>query len=345
MLYNENDIDFSKISHTEFENLCYEILPFFGFSSLTWRQGGADNGRDIEAKLLFNSSFISDHYTKWFFECKHYTNGVPPEELNSKIAWADAQRPDFFCMITSSYITNGARVWLEALMPQKPYKIFVIEGVELKRKLVTVQNLIPKYFSEDKYLKLYDEIKRHNSLYNISPSYEVIEIIVENIPSEKFDLNDIGFLLKNFYGNFRTVLAEDSFTGKFNEKLPLKLLLRLKELSNQVDIAPFVKDIDFLGGHGFIDKTELEEENKLTYQEYALHLNSSDELNWDLGIYILVIVDKKQAFELFFSKKANFETNAFFYDNYNEEVLDQILHKLYPVDFINEIKKYSKGVL
>lgn len=345
MLYNQNDIDFSKITHTEFENLCYEILPFFGFSSLTWRQGGADNGRDIEAKLLFNSSFISDHYTKWFFECKHYTNGVPPEELNSKIAWADAQRPDFFCIITSSYITNGARVWLESLIPLKPYKIIVIEGVELKRKLVTVQSLIPKYFSEDKYLKLYEEIKRHNIIYNISPSYEALEAIIENIPLDKFELNDLGFLLKSFYGNFQRMQAEDSFTGVFNEKMPFKLLPRLKELSNQVDIAPFVKDISILGGSGFIDETESEEKNELTYQEHILHLNYKDEPNWDLGIYILVVVNKSEAFELFFSEKAKFETNAFYYDIFNEEVLKQILSKFYPADFIDNIKKYSSGVL
>ena len=95
MLYTEKDIDFSIVTPTEFENLCFDIVRLSGFLNVTWRQGGADNGRDIDAKLPFTSIFTPDHYTNWHFECKHYSGGVPPEELTAKVAWADAEGVDF----------------------------------------------------------------------------------------------------------------------------------------------------------------------------------------------------------------------------------------------------------
>lgn len=94
MIYTKEAINFSQIGPTDFERLCQEILLKYGFKELVWRQGGADNGRDLEGYLSFDNPF-SIQKTKWFFECKHYSAGVAPEELNSKIAWADAEKPNF----------------------------------------------------------------------------------------------------------------------------------------------------------------------------------------------------------------------------------------------------------
>jgi hypothetical protein len=79
MVYSEKDIDFSQISPKEFENLCYEMVVSYGYQNVIWRQGGGDNGRDIEARLPFNTAFSQGIISRWFFECKHYANGVPPE--------------------------------------------------------------------------------------------------------------------------------------------------------------------------------------------------------------------------------------------------------------------------
>jgi hypothetical protein len=56
------------------------------YQGLVWRQGGADSGRDIEGRRTVNNPLIGSYNEKWFFECKRFENGVPPEKLNSKIA-------------------------------------------------------------------------------------------------------------------------------------------------------------------------------------------------------------------------------------------------------------------
>lgn len=85
MKYRVEDIDFSKITPKEFENLCYDLLVKYNYYNLIWREGGADSGRDIEAKHRY-ISMLKQKDTVWFFECKHYSSGVPPVELMSKIA-------------------------------------------------------------------------------------------------------------------------------------------------------------------------------------------------------------------------------------------------------------------
>ena len=145
MKYKIEDINFENITSREFENLCYDLLVKYNFHELIWREGGADSGRDIEAKISIETMLnIKD--SKWFFECKHYTSGgVPPDELNSKIAWADAEQPDYLVLFISSYLTNGARAWLEKIIPQKHYIITIIEGEDLKNRLIKYPELIERY--------------------------------------------------------------------------------------------------------------------------------------------------------------------------------------------------------
>ncbi len=119
MFFEESDINFKKISDTQFEELCFELLLRLGYKKLTWRQGSADNGRDIEGELLVNNSLIENYSEKWFFECKNYSKGVPPEKLYSKIAWADAEKPHHLTLLISSHLSNNSRTWLEKISKEK----------------------------------------------------------------------------------------------------------------------------------------------------------------------------------------------------------------------------------
>ncbi len=78
MLFSEQDINFGTLSSTEFESLCYDLLSQQGFHNLSWRQGGSDNGRDIEALLTIENSLIGSFTEKWFVECKNCETSVFP---------------------------------------------------------------------------------------------------------------------------------------------------------------------------------------------------------------------------------------------------------------------------
>jgi HJR/Mrr/RecB family endonuclease len=93
------DINFNLLSPKQFEELCFDLLMELGFRKLIWRQGGADSGRDIQGTREVTSELLDPFEETWFFECKRYENGVPPEALNSKIVWADAERPKHLVFI------------------------------------------------------------------------------------------------------------------------------------------------------------------------------------------------------------------------------------------------------
>lgn len=147
MLFKEEDIQFGRITPREFEELCFDILLKMGYQSLIWRQGGADQGRDIEGKFIVNNQLVGTIEEKWFFECKHYTNGVPVEQISTKIAWADAEKPNHIILFVSSYLSSSSRHWLEKMQGDRQYKIHIIEGKLIKNIILnSFPDLIDKYF-------------------------------------------------------------------------------------------------------------------------------------------------------------------------------------------------------
>ncbi len=178
MIFHESDIQFDKLTGQQFEELCFDLLMSYNFHSLTWRQGGSDNGRDIEAKFTITNPLIGSYDEKWLIECKHYTKGVPVDKLNSKIGWADAENPQHLLIVVSSYPTNDARQWLEKIAPAKPYKIHLIESKQLKSLILAVERLISKYFI-DPISKLFLEMQNNWRHHGILPDRDAFWTIKE----------------------------------------------------------------------------------------------------------------------------------------------------------------------
>lgn len=309
MNHNINDIDFSDISPKSFENLCYDLLIKYNFSNLTWRKGGADNGRDIEGINIFRNA-IKQKETKWFFECKHYTSGgVPPNDLTSKIAWADAEQPDFLVFFISSYLTNNARTWIDKISLQKPYEIIVIEGDELKNRIVKFSELVENYFSINRYLKLFKDIENYRIKFNIRPSFEFLKEIVENIEIKKLEIKEIGFLVMSFYEQFPLFEHRNEQFGDFDKKIIYRVLTYLKDNLTNTKLSSFEiykTDNDSLGGHGLIDEMwwlesgeNLDDIKNYDFQFYTLHLNhKKEQSHWKIGEYLFVRFEDV-AFEFF----------------------------------------------
>jgi hypothetical protein len=215
MEFQESDIQFDKLSDREFEELCFDLLVSYNFRAIIWRQGGADSGRDIEAKYTVTNPIMGSYDETWFVECKHYAKGVPPEELYSKIAWADAEKPGHLLICISSYATNGARQWLEKLAPTKPYKIHLIEGKQLKALIVTVDRLMTKYFI-DPVSKLLLESIFTWKYHGILPDRETVTTLLHGLDPGKLSTEELAFI----WCVYHLVLADDkthrkTFTRRF----------------------------------------------------------------------------------------------------------------------------------
>lgn len=327
MKYTSDDIKFEKLLPKDFEKLCLELLINYNFHKLTWRQGGADNGRDIEGYFNFINP-IETRETKWFFECKHYTAGVPPEHLNSKIAWADAEQPAVLVIFVSSYITTAARTWLEAIRAQKNYKIVIIEGEQLKARLLTFPDMIERFFATNRFEEFFLQIKTHWFRHRILPSFEVIRELSANLDLAKLEINDIAFLIITFYKQYGNFEARDDFYGDFTEDIILPLLTRLKDYSSEEQLEKFNEyenSYGYLDGMGFIDDYEVDEISGVTFQFYELHLNKDKSSeHWKIGFYLFIKGDKKDAFEIFSIDDSDFSSYAKYYNKFLPENISDL---------------------
>ena len=193
MIFEEHDIDFSKLNEKKFEELCFDLLLRLDFRGLIWRQGGADSGRDIEGKRTVNDQLVGEYEEKWFFECKHYEKGVPVDAVNSKIAWADAEKPQNLVIITSSYLSNSCRIWLEKIIQDKPYAVHIVEGKKLKNIILGFPTLVSDYFI-DQYSKLLIDNRKIWLIHDLIPEPEIIFTLVNNIITEKLSFDELAFL-------------------------------------------------------------------------------------------------------------------------------------------------------
>ena len=87
---------------------------------IDWRKGTglasspADKGRDIVCEFPRSDPDGSQHFERYFVDCKHYTKGVRPEKLQSLLAWSHAERPHTALIIASNFLSNPAKDFLKS---------------------------------------------------------------------------------------------------------------------------------------------------------------------------------------------------------------------------------------
>jgi hypothetical protein len=148
-----NMFSFDHLDEVEFEKFCYELLTELGFRDLNWRKGTglntspADSGRDIECNLEKIDIDDSKYIEKWFVECKHHKKGIPPQEIQGILTWAQAENPNVILIIASNYFSNKSKDYLEIYKEKnKPkFKIKTWEKADLEKLCSSKTRLLNKY--------------------------------------------------------------------------------------------------------------------------------------------------------------------------------------------------------
>ena len=144
---------FDHLTPTEFEEFTYDLLTYLGFTNLSWRKGtgktgaSADQGRDIKADLYRKDFDRTDHFEKYFVQCKHFKEGVPPNKLEDALAWASAERPSVLLFVVSNFLSNPGKNWLEAheRNNRPPFRIKIWERKDIEGLLASTPALTKKY--------------------------------------------------------------------------------------------------------------------------------------------------------------------------------------------------------
>ncbi len=226
-MIKSTDIDFQLITPTQFEQLCFKLINKLGYEKVRWRQGGADNGRDIQAvKRVQNDLVLYDDV--WFFECKHYTGGVPPAEFESKFAWANAKRPEHLVFILSSHITNNGQTYLDERANGVNYKVHLIQGNELKEVLINHIDLVKEFGLISSNLALIQLLKDKWIIHDEIADWHPVITTTQTTNYEHLSTNEI-FLLSGLLEIHDTISYssgkhdEDSFYDKKHEVIELAI--------------------------------------------------------------------------------------------------------------------------
>jgi hypothetical protein len=175
---------------------------------------------------------------------------------------------------------------------------------ELGLRLLNYPDLIERYFSLNRYDQMLKDIKGHKIKFNINPSFEILKEIIENIDLTKLDTEDFGFILHNFFGQFKYFKARNDFYGDFDYKIINRLLEYLKiTITNEslISFKEYEGNYDKLGGVGIFDEMELLDISedyvyKMTnynFQYYDLHINPEQTIvNWKIGLYLFILISR-----------------------------------------------------
>ncbi|MEN5436531.1 restriction endonuclease [Sphingobacterium faecium] len=223
MTIYEEDIDFKLITWKRFEELCFELLIKYQFHSLVWRQGGGDSGRDIEATYTTSNSIIGSYDDKWFIECKHHKKGLEVTDISTKIDWAVAEKADHFLLITSTYLTQTTRDWLNKKKEALQLKVHLIEGKQLKYLLLSLPDLVNRYFSDD-YLDLVKSTYKNWILHQILLNPKALLSLHGNLEVRRLSQEELTFLIYNYIAKEEEIEIfcedEDISVFSFNYLLP-----------------------------------------------------------------------------------------------------------------------------
>jgi len=147
------------LSDVEFEEFCYDLLLRLGAKGVSWRKGTgydsspSDQGRDIECCFTNEEPDGGQRQERWFVECKHYKEGVPPTKITGALAWAAAERPDVLLLIASNAFSNQCKTHLqqfrETNRPQ--FRVKTWELKDLENFTAAKPDLLRKYGMADDY--------------------------------------------------------------------------------------------------------------------------------------------------------------------------------------------------
>ena len=143
-------LSYANLDPTDFEEFVYDLLGELGFVNVDWRKGTpkkaspSDRGRDIVAQRVVEDVDGHQRFETWFVDAKHYEKGVPPEALQGLMTWAESERPDVALVVTSGFLSNPAKDWIESYRKNRApaFRIRHWERTDLGRMLDKHRDLI-----------------------------------------------------------------------------------------------------------------------------------------------------------------------------------------------------------
>jgi hypothetical protein len=193
---------FDHLNPTEFEEFCYDLICEMTFKNVEWRKGTpknaspADKGRDIQAEIHREDIDGRIIVEKWYFDCKHYASGIPPNALQDSLTWALANRPHKLVFVASGFFSNPSKEYLETYKEQNrpPFEIKTWEKKDLEKFCSGLKGLLVKHkvadISDAKELihPVHWDITKSALSVDLKSLFQVMDSVDEELRDKAFEM-------------------------------------------------------------------------------------------------------------------------------------------------------------
>jgi hypothetical protein len=89
----------------------------------------------------------SERYERWFVDCKHYRQGIPPDKIGGLLAWATAERPHVALVVASNHLSNPCKDYIKAYEDNNrpPFRVKHWERPQLRKLLEGRDAFVARY--------------------------------------------------------------------------------------------------------------------------------------------------------------------------------------------------------
>lgn len=200
-------IEWSKLTPTKFEQLCYFLMESQGFDEMKWYgQTGSDKGRDLVGHKISHPITGIAVNEKWVIQCKRYIKQPSKSELYELFHSVREHNPDYVLLALTTTLTANLKDWLGAISNEFPFKITYWEENDLLREISKNHDTLSKLgfpLRAEKKKLLYYPANRNEFRFLID-GLDEIEIIAFNCDS----LEEAEAKIERFFDNISNKNAE-----------------------------------------------------------------------------------------------------------------------------------------
>ncbi len=139
--------DWSRLSASDFERLCADMLRSFGFQNVQLLAGPGDKGRDIlcDRTVQFGPGISTT--LSWIVQCKHTVGGLSKHVVYKDLVKAKEHRADFWWLLTTADVTPALYDWIRAIeRTEFPFRMGCLDRRALDSAMLELPRLLGKYF-------------------------------------------------------------------------------------------------------------------------------------------------------------------------------------------------------
>lgn len=192
-------IDWKSVTPSDFEELCYLLVGYNGFTSLQWYgKGGGDKGRDIIAKKDVEYTKRDRVSENWIIQCKRYTSQPPSiPQISAFLEQCREHKPDHVLIVITNTLSADTKDWISSVRQDYKFRIHVWEEIDIVNEMQLHRKSLPQ-----KYAALLSQAKLSldDPIYLYPTNFSIVYYMANH---EGFD--ELGFYILNDYGHQKNI--------------------------------------------------------------------------------------------------------------------------------------------